>query len=129
MLKDEVKLVQEVLIAIRNDPRIIYSGKKGVHRVYGICTNVSMYLTHIFDVTIDEGASNFLRRFWYDWEYWTGDSSYPVPANRCNKDVLLAAKTYRKHSDMYDTCTEYGQLRWELIDHLIYKMELYLLEN
>lgn len=135
MLRNDVELVQKALIEISQNPELLRAGGiQGVSEQYGICTNIGVYLKYRHGVKIESGTAQILRSFWGDWEHFSGDNWFPVPRNKHDKYTrgdaeFYAQLQYSKIINMYDKNTEYGQLRWELIDHLIYKMELYLTEN
>lgn len=133
MHQSEVALVQKALIDFRNNPQILYNSEPlGISKMYGVCSNIKIFLKYVHGVRIETHVTKILRYFWQDWEYFSGKDAYPVPPNRTvHKSIaeIRSRESYYKFCDLYDENTEYGQLRWELVDHLIYKMELYLTEK
>lgn len=134
MRKSEVAIIQKALIDFRNHPQILYNSKPlGISKMYGVCSNTEIFLKNVNGIRLEISVSKILSNFWQDWEHFSGHNDYPVPANRYLRKTsiveALAKDEYSITRDMYDESTEYGKLRWELIDHLIYKMELYLTEK
>lgn len=92
----------------------------------GICGNTSS----IFHLQYDdkEQATRILNAIYEDiiykilpqWKHFTGDIRYPVPRSYYDKEKPRYAYVACRQNKWID---EYGQLRFELLDFLIEKME------
>lgn len=51
------------------------------------------------------------------WPHYSGDISFPVPSPDGFTEAIDAY--FDKSIDLWDRNTEYGRLRWELLDHII----------
>lgn len=90
---------------------------------YGICFNL--------DTVSNHGWAKLVA----SWEHYSGIPAYPIPPKPLNKwqrfrvkylghQISDAHTVYRKtqnNGGKWDTSTEYGRLRWMLIDYLIEK--------
>lgn len=78
----------------------------------GICGAVKLYSAyHVETVWAMQHACR-------TWPHFSGDVYFPVPAPA---DQYLDCYDYyfERQQDLWDKTTEYGQLRWDLLDHLI----------
>lgn len=84
---------------------------------YGICTQITRHLT------IREGL--YMLHLMQQWPGHSGSRNYPVPASRTDRSSLAAQLKYAESStkQMWDRDTEYGQLRWELLEWLIEELQ------
>ncbi len=82
----------------------------------GICSNVNHYL-YLDSRSADD--EDWLPLLWASWPEWSGDDKYPVPPYRASESHAGAQQAYNLTSDLWDRGTEYGQLRWELLEHCI----------
>lgn len=76
----------------------------------GICCNLSPVLTK--DISQFMGVCR-------EWEHFSGCTSYPIPVCKTYDSELGRERLYHGDSDLWDDSTEYGALRWELVDFLI----------
>lgn len=83
---------------------------------HGICLQVSWLAVKEHDT---------LQHLMVTWPAGTSDTTFPVPASRSDKTASSAQLAYRKASreQMWDRNTEYGQLRWELLEWLIEELQ------
>ncbi len=83
----------------------------------GICTQLSRHLT------IRE--SGYLSHLMQQWPGRSGRIKFPIPANRTDTSLKAAEFKYMKSDteQMWDRNTEYGQLRWELLEWLIEELQ------
>lgn len=51
------------------------------------------------------------------WPHYSGDSSFPVPSPDVSIEAIDAY--FDNLGDLWDRDTEYGRLRWDLLDHII----------
>ncbi len=86
------------LEAMRSNPSEIYEG-------FGICSNLREIA--------DEGSYALLADLWTKWPYFSGNRRYPVPSSNSDSNSNV------KNRSFWDKNTEYGQLRWNLLDFLI----------
>lgn len=84
---------------------------------YGICTQITRHLT------IRE--SSYMSHLMQQWQGSSGSINYPVPASRIDTSTKAAQVKYVKSNtkQMWDRDTEYGQLRWELLEWLIEELQ------
>lgn len=81
------------------------------NRDAGICSQLDLYGLY----------SSEERRQFRDslktWPHYSGDSSFPVPSP--DKSVEAIDAYFDEQLDLWDRDTEYGRLRWDLLDHII----------
>lgn len=84
---------------------------------HGICTQVSEHLT-----VLEKGYMLYLMR---QWPERSGHIDWPVPASRTDTSPKAAYHKYMASDTkkMWDRNTEYGQLRWELLEWLIEELQ------
>lgn len=75
----------------------------------GICRNVSFRKCLI------------LRELFKTWPKYSGNREYPIQVEDEDPEA-----TYIYCKNMWDKSTEYGQLRWELLDHCIAQLQIQL---
>lgn len=63
-----------------------------------------------------EERLQFLASF-KTWPHYSGDISFPVPSP--DKSIEAIDAYFDKSNDLWDRDTEYGRLRWDLLDHII----------
>lgn len=85
-----------------NGPRI---------RNSGICSQFDLY-----GLYSSEERRQFRDSF-KTWPHYSGDSSFPVPSP--DKSVEAIDAYFDEQLDLWDRDTEYGRLRWDLLDHII----------
>lgn len=81
------------------------------NRYAGICSQFDLYGLY---------SSQERQRFrdsFKTWPHYSGDPSFPVPSPDESVDAI-DAYVY-KSNDLWDRDTEYGRLRWDLLDHII----------
>lgn len=83
----------------------------------GICGSVKMFFEdgNVFFTVKDQ---NILHRLMEDWPKHSGVSEFPICVHGPNP-----MKEYMACLNMWDQNTKYGQLRWELLEWLINKLE------
>lgn len=83
---------------------------------HGICTQVNG-ITHL-----EIGYMLYLMR---QWPERSGHIDWPVPASRTDTSPKSAKHKYiaSDTKQMWDRNTEYGQLRWELLEWLIEELQ------
>lgn len=84
---------------------------------HGICTQLSEPLT-----VSERGYMLYLMR---QWPERSGHIDWPVPASRTDTSPKAAYHKYMESNtkQMWDRNTEYGQLRWELLEWLIEELQ------
>ena len=84
---------------------------------HGICTQLSGPLT-----VLERGCLLHLMQLWPG---SSGHANFPVPANRTDTSPKAAYHKYMESNtkQMWDRNTEYGQLRWELLEWLIEELQ------
>lgn len=92
----------------------------GIDIVYdfGICSNVHAV-----------GLTSLIHGVASQWEHHTGSFAYPIPASKDNLSRGAAHEAYTdawREVKMWDTDTEYGQLRHEFLEFLLIQAELQL---
>ena len=108
-----LKAIHQALIGIREEGP--------TDPTCGICSNVIEALW--FDEAADKDLSAEAEALWHnltdscslwrDWPHYRGEDRYPVPGGMDAYDEALEA------DDMWDRETEYGRLRWDLLNHVI----------
>ena len=94
----EKEYLKEALQALR---RLRENGP--LYTDIGICANA------------DTDVDGIVLEFSSCWEKYSGDILYPVPAVK----YFTPFQEFNQTKNLWDRETEYGQLRWELLDHLI----------
>lgn len=85
-----------------NGPRI---------RSVGICCQFDLYGLH------SEEERRLFRASFTTWQHYSGDDSFPVPSP--TRSISAQDYYFDKTIDLWDRDTEYGRLRWDLLDHII----------
>ena len=81
----------------------------------GICAQFDLYGLY--------SSQEQMRRFkasFKTWPHYSGDHSFPVPSPDKSVDAIYAY--FDESNDLWDRDTEYGRLRWDLLDHIIAEM-------
>lgn len=76
----------------------------------GICGNLDE------DYCGDWTFRSFMWTACREWEHFSGDDIYPVPSHLGLRGAFRRAEEW---GCLWDDSTEYGALRWELVDFLI----------
>lgn len=74
----------------------------------GICSQFDLY-----GLYSSEERRQFRDSF-KTWPHYSGDINFPVPGTAAAIDAY-----FDKGNDLWDRDTEYGRLRWDLLDHII----------
>lgn len=85
----------------------------------GICAGVEMYYNgqgFIFDSADGQELKHLMSL----WPKFSGRTFYPVPSTNEGQDAYGA---FHECIACWDKNTEYGQLRWELLDFCIQRLE------
>ena len=83
-------------------------------RSTGICSQLDLY-----GLYSAEERRQFRNSF-KTWPHYSGDISFPVPSTDKSIDAIDAY--FDNLYDLWDRDTEYGRLRWDLLDHIIAEM-------
>lgn len=81
------------------------------NRDVGICAQ--------FDLSDSEERWQF-RACFKTWPHYSGDIDFPIPSPDESMNAVDAY--FDKGNDLWDRDTEYGRLRWDLLDHIIKEM-------
>lgn len=92
--------------------------KVGLRCEHGLCSNTRHYIAHRYGIDVETGE--IFSRYWKDWEFFTGDNNYPIPASLESRSIVLANEAFNDVWDMYNVSTVYGQLRKNLTEFLIF---------
>lgn len=90
----------------------------------GICTAVANALG--FDVITVGDIDDLLADVMGTWPKSTGSVNFPVPGTNGLSNTAMYVDCSRHKESMWDKSTEYGQLRWELLDHCIAQLQIQL---
>lgn len=96
-----------------------------VHPNDGICRNLSSTTGEARKAQgfYEDQVERELVRVFRRWDHWSGSYEYPVPApSGCHTGEFYEA---RQKGRLWDRTTEYGQLRWQLLDFCIQELEKY----
>lgn len=63
--------------------------------------------------------ANWIESKFSSWEHFSGSFAYPVPSNIPNQSPREAYFLAKGSGKMWDKTTEYGRLRYQLLDYLI----------
>lgn len=89
--------------------------ENGPHnRSAGICSQFDM-----FGLYSSEERRQFRDSF-KTWPHYSGDISFPVPSP--DKSIEAIDAYFDNQDDLWDHGTDYGRLRWDLLDHIIKEM-------
>ena len=88
--------------------------------LFGICTNVfpSEYYTKF-----NSDDMGVLYTLFGSWENFSGNFGYPIVDSGAIYKFSDAKILYKTTKNKWDKSTEYGQLRWELLDFLIDELQ------
>lgn len=83
---------------------------------HGICTQLT---------GLTNQESRYMSHLMHLWPGSSGHPDYPVPANRTDTSPKAAYHKCMESNTkkMWDRNTEYGQLRWELLEWLIEELQ------
>lgn len=84
------------------------------NRDAGICSQFDLYGSY----SLKENRQ--FRASFETWPHYSGDDSFPVPSPYKSMDAIDAY--FYTDNDLWDRDTEYGRLRWDLLDHIIAEM-------
>ena len=95
--------------------------KTTIYPHYGLCINLHLIIRDYYD-NIDEFLERplfsqcglFLKESFKTWDHYSGSEDFPIGDN-----PIEAEKLFFDCCDYWDESSEYGLLRFELIDHLI----------
>lgn len=98
---------------LRRLHRTLLKIKRGPKDNDGICCHIERY----------SGAYHYenkrlCRALWVHWEHFSGRQHYPVPA----RDGLPAV-AFHSGASKWNPNTEYGMMRWKLLQYLIEQVE------
>lgn len=100
-------LLLEALKAVKEDSTLRYYD-------IGICCAVERFFMRK-DIRLQEKDGNMMRSIMRKWPKYSGRSYYPIPAVT-EPDPYFE---YHKHTNLWSKETEYGRLRWELLEFCI----------
>lgn len=84
------------------------------NRDAGICSQFDLY-----GLYSTEECRQFRVSF-ETWPHYYGDISFPVPSP--DRSIEAIDAYFDNLGDLWDRGTEYGRLRWDLLDHIIAEM-------
>lgn len=109
-LTDEMLL--EALKAIRTDPSL----RDGTT---GICSSIDTYFRRKGYYTQSSDTYE-IRSLMSCWQKFSGKDFYPIPSPNPSK---TPHEYFHECHDMWNQETEYGKLRWELLEFCIQRLE------
>lgn len=94
------------------------------HAYTGICDNVCIEIhkdanNNNVDIYARRGAIKLLMTLMTQWPKYSGDAQYTVPGPKGEHP----STAYGNNINKWDRSTEYGQLRYELLDYLIDRVD------
>ena len=98
--------------------KAIKRNKKHRLSTIGICGAVKLYLTDSGGNIVTIRDQDVLHRLMKDWPKHSGVTEFPICAYG-----VSPMKEFVACMDMWNQKTPYGQLRWELLEWLINKLE------
>ena len=98
--------------------KAIKSNEEYRYHSTGICNAVRHYLEGRSDNYFTVWDSNTIYELMREWPKHSGNNEFPITVRGINP-----MKEYMGCYDKWDRKTEYGQLRWELLEWLINKLE------
>ena len=98
--------------------KAIKRSKKRRLSTLGICDAVKHYLKENSDIIVTIRDQDVLHRLMKDWPKHSGVTEFPICAYGVDP-----MKEFMTCMDMWNQKTPYGQLRWELLEWLINKLE------
>ncbi len=72
---------------------------------FGICSNIELWTDEV-ELLVS------------DWEHFSGDPEYPVPS-MCGRIDGCMYHSCADEETLWDRDTTYGQMRWDLLHHMI----------
>lgn len=91
----------------------------------GICANADVLTRIVGDACRFVGWMHAFGRV-DEWPHYSGSMTFPVPPRTNLQGPLVGEVSegmYQQVDDKWDTTTEYGLLRWDLLDYLIKQAE------
>jgi len=109
-MKKQKARLREILAELR---------ERQTDKSLGICWHMHMALGEI-DIALEQRhkINNWVRDAFSEWPKSSGDKNYPVPDGDMDPEVAFDTT-----EDLWDTNTEYGRNRFELLDFLIQEAE------
>ena len=98
--------------------KAIKSNKEYRYRSTGICDSVRRYLEGHSDNYFTVWDSHTIYELMREWPKHSGNNEFPITVRG-----ISPMKEYLGCYDKWDRKTEYGRLRWELLEWLIEKLE------
>ena len=98
--------------------KAIHRNKKRRLNTIGICGAVKRYFEEDSDIIVTIRDQDVLHRLMKDWPKHSGVTEFPICAYG-----VSPMKEFVNCIDMWNQKTPYGQLRWELLEWLINKLE------
>lgn len=99
---------------LRRLHKLLLKIKRQPHATSGLCYNMDYV-----DGNATALPDKFLcRKLWKLWDKYSGYEAYPVP-----HPIHRASFAYHNTREKWDTSTEYGRNRWELLNYLIDQVE------
>lgn len=84
------------------------------NRDEGICAHLDLYGLYSKD------ERRQFRDSFKTWPHYSRDIGFPVPSP--DKSIASIDAYFDNLDDLWDRDTEYGRLRWDLLDHIIKEM-------
>ena len=98
--------------------KAIASNKEYRYHSTGICNAIRHYLVERSENHFTVRDSYTIYELMKDWPKHSGNNEFPITVRGINP-----MKEYLDYYDKWDRKTEYGRLRWELLEWLIEKLE------
>ena len=117
----DLKTNKEVILTDKKVLQALKAIKRNKKRrlgTLGICGAVKRYLTESSDIIVTIRDQDVLHRLMKDWPKHSGVTEFPICAYG-----VSPMKEFVACMDTWNQKTPYGQLRWELLEWLIEKLE------
>lgn len=94
----------------------------------GICAVTEDVASYLCKMNVGFSTIRVLFPYFKSWESYSGITSYPVPTSKDDfkldrgERVIRAADKFALERGKWDKKTEYGRLRFELLDHIVKEM-------
>ena len=115
---------EDLKILITDELERIGLGKVPEDSLMGLCSNIE-------DLMPEGGGYQLIAELSLTWEYYTGNSDYPVPVSLGNMCTEEAKEAYNRafiRNQQYGN-TEYGDLRRDLARHCAVKLKEWSVEK
>ena len=107
------KILLEILECIKeNGPENIDNG---------ICSSMGHYQNYPVSMADEKIIDSIMDSIFKDWKHFSGSYAYPIPSTTAG---VSHSSQFHLTDHKWDKTTEYGRLRWDLLEFMISEIEI-----